>query len=163
MKFRAVIFDLDGTLADSLLDFDGNSYGKPASEQAAADLWRRVSGRAATLFTGQCLIDTATGQRARGVASTVVRFGRPDEVELAAYVASGEPLLTAGGFTIDGRAAPFIEGIDGNHGTVIGLSLPLLRRMLADLGVPITSLWRMGGPQYALYEAGTGSGRPEPG
>ena len=78
----------------------------------------------------------------RGVARTVVRFGRASDAELAAYVASGEPLGLAGAFSIDGRGAPFVDGIDGDPGNVIGLSLPLLRRMLADLGMAITDLWR---------------------
>jgi septum formation protein len=78
----------------------------------------------------------------RDVAGTVVRFGTPSDAEVAAYVASGEPMTLAGGFSIDGRAAPFVQGVDGDPGTVIGLSMPLLRRMLADLGVAITDLWR---------------------
>jgi septum formation protein len=76
-----------------------------------------------------------------GTASTLVRFGDPSDEEIAAYVATGEPLHVAGAFTLDGRSAPFIEGIEGDHGNVIGLSLPLLRRLLAQLGVGITQLW----------------------
>jgi septum formation protein len=71
----------------------------------------------------------------------VVRFGDPTDAEIAAYVASGEPLHVAGAFTLDGRSAPFVEGIDGDHGNVIGISLPLVRRLLAELGVGITELW----------------------
>jgi septum formation protein len=71
----------------------------------------------------------------------VVRFGEPTDEEIAAYVASGEPLYVAGAFTLDGRSAPFIDGIDGDHGNVIGISLPLVRRLLAGLGVGITELW----------------------
>jgi septum formation protein len=78
----------------------------------------------------------------RGVGRTVVRFGSPSDAEVAAYVASGEPMAVAGGFTIDGLAAPFVEGIDGHPSNVIGLSMPLLRQMLADLGLAITDLWR---------------------
>jgi septum formation protein len=87
------------------------------------------------------VIDVAAGARVSATASTTVRFGTPDDAEVAAYVASGEPLHVAGAFTLDGRSAPFIEGIEGDHGNVIGLSLPLLRRLLADLGVRITDLW----------------------
>jgi septum formation protein len=126
---------------DSLLDFERASFGKPGSAAEAVALWRRLAGRSGTLFTGHCLIDTAAGRVARGVAGTVVRFGTPTEAEVAAYVASGEPLAMAGGFSLDGRSAPFVEGIDGDPGTVIGLSLPLLRRLLAELGVAITDLW----------------------
>ena len=88
------------------------------------------------------MIDVATGRRAAGVAQTVVRFGTPTDDEIDAYVATGEPLGVAGAFTLDGFAAPFIDGIDGDHGTVIGLSLPMMRRLLAELDIEITSLWR---------------------
>jgi septum formation protein len=127
---------------DSLLDLDRVSLGKPASAERAVDMWHRLSGREATLITGHCLITAGGGHRVRGVASTVVRFGTPSEAEIAAYVASGEPMTMAGAFSIDGLGAPFIDGIDGDPGNVIGLSLPLLRRMLADVGVAITDLWR---------------------
>jgi septum formation protein len=130
---------------DSLLDLDGVAFGKPASARQAVEMWRRLSGRDATLFTGPCLIEARSGRRVRGVAFAVVRFGVPSEAEVAAYVASGEPLAMAGAFSIEGRAAPFVESIDGHPGTVMGLSLPLLRRLLADMGVAITDLWRQGG------------------
>lgn len=127
---------------DSLLDFSQTAYGKPGSAEEATDMWRRLSGRAATLLTGHCLIEAASGRRVRGIARTTVRFGIPTDAELAAYVASGEPLALAGAFSIEGRGAPFIEGIDGDPSNVIGLSLPLLRRLLADLGMTVTDLWR---------------------
>jgi septum formation protein len=127
---------------DSMLDLDRVAFGKPASARDAVAMWRRLSGRQATLYTGHCLIDVGRGRRVRDVAGTVVRFGTPSDAEVAAYVASGEPMAVAGGFSIDGRGAPFVEGIDGDPGNVIGLCLPLLRRMLADLGVAITDLWR---------------------
>jgi len=126
---------------DSLLDLDGRPLGKPASAGDAAALWREMSGRTGTLVTGHCVINAATGQRAAAVAATKVRFGRPSEQEIAAYVASGEPLAVAGAFTLDGRGGWFVDGIDGDHGTVLGVSLPLLRRLLAELGVSLTSLW----------------------
>lgn len=127
---------------DSLLDFDHVTYGKPESAQQAADLWRRMSGRKGTLFTGHCLIQGTTGLVVRRIGSTAVRFGTPTEAELAAYVAVGEPTAMAGAFSIDGLGAPFIDGIDGDPSNVLGLSLPLLRRMLAELGLAITDLWR---------------------
>jgi septum formation protein len=126
---------------DSMLDLDGIALGKPDSADQTLAMWRQLAGREGTLRTGHCLIDGATGRRVRAVATTTVRFGRPSEAELAAYVASGEPLMLAGAFSIDGRGAPFIDGIDGDPGNVIGVSLPLLRRMLADLGISITDLW----------------------
>ena len=100
-----------------------------------------MSGRTATLVTGHCVINAATGQRAAAVAATRVRFGVPSREEIDAYVASGEPLAVAGAFTLDGRGGWFVDGIDGDHGTVLGVSLPLLRRLLADLGISLTSLW----------------------
>ena len=125
---------------DSLLELDQVTFGKPASAGQAAEVWRRLSGREATLFTGQCLV-AGDGRRVREVARAAVRFGTPSEAELAAYVASGEPMTMAGGFSIEGLGAPFVDSIDGDPGTVIGLSLPLLRRMLAQIGVAITDLW----------------------
>jgi septum formation protein len=127
---------------DSLLELDQATFGKPPSAQAAVALWRRLSGREGTLHTGHCLIDGSGGRRVRAVAHTVVRFGAPSDAEVAAYVASGEPLAMAGAFSIDGRAAAFVDSIDGDPSNVIGLSMPLLRRMLAELGVAITDLWR---------------------
>ena len=125
---------------DSMLELDRVRFGKPASADQAVAMWRRLSGRDATLFTGHCLI-AGDGRQVRDVARAVVRFGTPSDAEVAAYVASGEPMTLAGGFSIEGRAAPFVDGIDGHPGTVIGLSLPLLRRMLTELGVTITDLW----------------------
>jgi septum formation protein len=127
---------------DSLLDLDGEPVGKPASAAQAAGVWRRLAGRTATLCTGHCLIEPGGGRVVRDVARTIVRFGTPSDAEVAAYVATGEPLAMAGAFSIDGRGAAFVDGIDGDPGNVIGLSLPLLRRMLAGLGVSITDLWR---------------------
>jgi len=127
---------------DSLLDLDGEALGKPGTAQRAAVLWHRLSGRQGIFFTGHCLIEPGTRRRAQGVGRTVVRFGRPSDAEIAAYVASGEPLALAGGFSLDGLGAPFVEGIDGDPGNVLGLSLPLLRRLLAELGVAITDLWQ---------------------
>jgi septum formation protein len=126
---------------DSVLDLDGRALGKPSSAGEAVARWREMSGRTGTLVTGHCVINAATGQRASAVAATRVRFGTPSEEEIAAYVASGEPLAVAGAFTLDGRGGWFVDGIDGDHGTVLGVSLPLLRRLLGELGVSLTSLW----------------------
>lgn len=127
---------------DSLLDVDGQPMGKPVTADSAIALLRRLAGREAVLYTGHRLIDGGSGRQTSGVAATVVRFGTPTDAELAAYVATGEPLQLAGAFSIDGRGAPFIDGIDGDPGNVIGLSLPLLRRLLGELGIAITDLWR---------------------
>ena len=127
---------------DSMLDFEGEVLGKPSSPEQAEERWHRMRGREGTLLTGHCVIDGATGRRASDVAATVVRFGTPTDDEVAAYVASGEPLAVAGAFTLDGRSAPFVDGVDGDPGNVIGLSLPLLRTLLQRLDIGITSLWR---------------------
>ncbi|WP_190023204.1 Maf family protein [Streptomyces hiroshimensis] len=126
---------------DSVLELDGQALGKPDDAEDAIARWKSMRGRSGILRTGHCIIDTATGRRVSATASTTVRFGEPSDAEIAAYVATGEPLYVAGAFTLDGRSAPFIEGIDGDHGNVIGLSLPLLRKLLAELGMSITELW----------------------
>ncbi|HEY5835575.1 nucleoside triphosphate pyrophosphatase [Streptomyces sp.] len=126
---------------DSVLELDGTALGKPADAAEATARWRAMRGRSGVLQTGHCVIDTASGRQVSATASTTVRFGTPDDAEIAAYVASGEPLHVAGAFTLDGRSAPFVEGIDGDPGNVIGLSLPLLRALLGDLGIRITDLW----------------------
>ena len=126
---------------DSMLSIDGEVRGRPASADQARDWWRTQRARSGILVTGHAIVDIATGRRACDVARTVVRFGAPSDDELDAYIATGEPLAVAGACTIDGYGAPFVDGIDGDHGTVLGLSMPLLRRLLGELGVAITDLW----------------------
>jgi septum formation protein len=127
---------------DSVLEMDGVAYGKPADAAEATARWHEMRGRSGSLLTGHCLIDSSTGTVAEAVMATLIWFGRPTDEEIDAYVASGEPLGVAGGFTLDGRSAPFIEGVDGDPGNVIGVSLSLLRDLLAEHGVRITELWR---------------------
>jgi len=127
---------------DSMLLLDGEVLGKPADRDEAIARWRRMRGRSGVLLTGHCVVDVATGRRAAEVADTVVRFGTPTDDEIDAYVATGEPLGVAGAFTIDGRSAVFVDGIDGDPSNVVGLSLPLFRRLLGELGVAVTALWR---------------------
>jgi len=126
---------------DSLLELDGAAMGKPATAAEATERWRTMRGRTGVLHTGHCVIDTVADRRAADVASTVVHFAVPTDDEVAAYVASGEPLAVAGAFTIDGRGGVFVDAVDGDPGAVIGVSLPLLRRLLAELDIPLTSLW----------------------
>jgi septum formation protein len=128
--------------ADSTLVLDGEALGKPGTPDAATARWLQMRGHTGTLLTGHCVIDHATGRSAQAVGSTVVHFGTPSDAEIAAYVASGEPLQVAGAFTLDGKAAPFVDRIDGDPSNVIGLSLPVVRRLLAELGVEIIELWR---------------------
>ncbi|MBT2367711.1 MULTISPECIES: nucleoside triphosphate pyrophosphatase [unclassified Streptomyces] len=126
---------------DSVLELDGQALGKPADAEEATARWKAMRGRAGVLRTGHCVIDTSTGRQVSATASTTVRFAEPTDAEIAAYVASGEPLHVAGAFTLDGLSAPFVESIEGDHSNVIGLSLPLLRKLFAELGISITDLW----------------------
>jgi septum formation protein len=126
---------------DSLLDVDGVAHGKPASAAEARSRLQRLRGRAGVLRTGHCVIDTATGAQASDVATTIVRFGDYDDDELDAYIATGEPLHVAGAFTLDGYAAPFIGGVEGDPSNVIGLSLPMFRVLLRKLDVKVYDLW----------------------
>ncbi|MET9342584.1 nucleoside triphosphate pyrophosphatase [Nonomuraea sp. NPDC003804] len=127
---------------DSILELDGRPYGKPGTAEEALTRWRMLRGRTGRLLTGHCVIDVATGRQAAEVASTVVRFGTPSEAEIAAYVASGEPLHVAGAFTLDGLGGWFVDGIEGDHGNVLGISLPLVRELFAELGYAVTDFWR---------------------
>ncbi|MEO6318621.1 MAG: nucleoside triphosphate pyrophosphatase [Acidimicrobiales bacterium] len=126
---------------DTVLDVDGETRGKPTSLDQARTWWASVAGRSATLHSGLCAIDTANGRQASGVATTIVHYGRPSEAEMLAYLGTDEPMAVAGAFTIDGYAAPFVDRIEGDHGAVLGLSLPLLRRLLQEIDIPITELW----------------------
>jgi septum formation protein len=128
---------------DSMLDVDGVAAGKPDSPADARLRWRRdLAGRSGVLRTGHWLVQPATGRQVGGVAATTVWHADLADAELDAYIATGEPLRVAGGFTIDALGGPFVERIDGDPSNVVGLSLPLVRRLLADLGVRWTDLWR---------------------
>jgi septum formation protein len=148
MKARAVANRLgaDGARrlilgCDSLLEMDGAALGKPGTAEVAAQRWRRMRGRSGVLHTGHCLIESATGRSESAVASTTVWFADVSDAEIAAYVASGEPLAVAGAFTVDGRGGAFVESIEGDHHNVVGVSVPLLRRMVAAFGVSWPQLW----------------------
>ncbi|MGH9085111.1 MAG: nucleoside triphosphate pyrophosphatase [Acidimicrobiales bacterium] len=144
-KAAAVASRLEGPAlvlgCDTILDVDGEARGKPSSIDEARAWWASVAGRSAVLHSGLCVIDHPAGRQASGIATTVVHYGTPSAAEIEAYLETDEPLAVAGAFTIDGYAAPFVDRIDGDHGNVLGLSLPLLRRLLADLDVEITDLW----------------------
>jgi septum formation protein len=145
LKCAAVSEQLsDGSLVlgcDSVLELDGASLGKPLDPDEAVARWRAMRGRTGTLHTGHCLRDTASGRQATGTGSTLVHFADVTDAEIAAYVESGEPLEVAGAFTIDGLGGAFVTAIEGDHHNVVGLSLPLLRDLLADLGYAWTDLW----------------------
>jgi septum formation protein len=133
--------DLDAIVigCDSVLDIDGVAFGKPEDAAIAKSRWQQMSGRSGILRTGHWVIRGT--EQVGEVASTTVMHGVMTEAEIDAYIATGEPLQVAGGFTLDGLGAPFVERIDGDPSNVIGLSLPLLRALLTRLGVAWPSLW----------------------
>ncbi|OMH31343.1 nucleoside triphosphate pyrophosphatase [Tersicoccus sp. Bi-70] len=141
---------------DSVFSFDGVAYGKPYTPARATERITAMSGRSGVLYTGHWLIDTrpervtgtdagsdaAPGGAAAGaIASAEVHFATMTDAEIAAYVATGEPLTVAGSFTIDSRGSAFIRRVDGDPHAVIGLSVTTLRTLLGRLGEDITTLW----------------------
>lgn len=129
---------------DSMLYLDGALCGKPASTDAARRQWRTMAGRTGELHTGHSvslLTDGSVRRTVTASASTTVHFGEPSRADLEAYLASGEPMKVAGGFTLDGLGGWFIEGVAGDPSNVIGLSLPLMRKLLSQLEIDITRLW----------------------
>lgn len=126
---------------DSVLELDGEALGKPVDDDDAVRRWQRMRGRSGVLHSGHSLHDLATGRVAAASASTTVHFADLDDEEIAAYVATGEPLHVAGAFTIDGLGGAFVTGIEGDHHNVVGVSLPLLRELVAELGHRWTDLW----------------------
>jgi septum formation protein len=143
-KARAVAATLDDVDAlvlgcDSVLDLHGTAYGKPLDAADAVTRWRAMRGQEGILRTGHCVL--RRGLEASAVASTTVRFGSPRKEEIEAYVASGEPLRVAGAFTLDGLGGWFVDGVDGDPSNVVGLSLPLLRTLLGELGLTVPDLW----------------------
>jgi len=119
---------------DSTFEFEGESLGKPGSADNAIARAKRLRGKSGVLHTGHCFIDTDKGIEICDVVSTRVHFADMTDEEIEGYVATGEPLNVAGGFTLDGMSAPFIAGIEGETSNVIGLSLPLLRNAVNSLG-----------------------------
>ncbi len=144
LKAETVAAGLDDSLVlgcDSVLAFNGATLGKPSSGDEARRRWRDMRGKSGILHTGHCLIDLTTGRQAEAVAATTVHFGDVSDAEIDAYVRTGEPLQVAGAFTIDGFGGWFIDSIDGDPGTVIGVSLPMLRRLLNELGAGVPDFW----------------------
>jgi septum formation protein len=148
MKARTVAAELPadpGLLVlgcDSVLAFEGEVFGKPANADEAAKRWMMMRGRSGVLHTGHHLTGLVSGRQAEAVGTTVVHFADISDEEIAAYVATEEPLNVAGSFTLDGRGGAFVDRIEGDPGNVIGLSLPLLRTLLAEMDISITALWR---------------------
>lgn len=143
MKCRAVAEQVEADAlvigCDSVLAFEGDVLGKPIGPVEAAGRWRRMRGKSGVLYTGHCV--RRGGEEFIETASTIVHFAQITDEEIDAYVATGEPLNVAGAFTIDGIGGAFIRGIEGDHHNVVGLSLPLLRDLVADLGISWPTLW----------------------
>lgn len=124
---------------DSVLELDGQALGKPHTPEEATKRWQTMRGRSGVLHSGHYL---RRGSRAaQATASTTVHFAEVTDAEIAAYVATGEPLHVAGAFTVDGLGGAFVSGIEGDHHNVVGVSLPLVRRLLAELGLEWTDFW----------------------
>ncbi|MBF6438819.1 nucleoside triphosphate pyrophosphatase [Nocardia cyriacigeorgica] len=130
---------------DSMLLIDGTLQGKPHTPEVARARWNAMAGRSAELITGHCvlrLLDGAVTAEAVDCSSTTIHFAKPEPEALEAYIATGEPLQVAGAFTLDGLGGWFVDRIDGDPSSVIGIGLPLLRRLLDDVGVGVADLWR---------------------
>ncbi|MGW4355096.1 Maf family protein [Nocardia sp. NPDC004582] len=129
---------------DSMLLVDGALQGKPLTPEVARARWAEMAGRSADLLTGHCVLRLNAGEivgEAADCSSTTVHFAKPEPEELDAYIATGEPLQVAGSFTLDGLGGWFVDRIDGDPSSVIGIGLPLVRRLLAEVGVGIARLW----------------------
>lgn len=127
---------------DSVMTLDGEIFGKPQDRAEAIARWRQMRGRSGDLYTGHALFDLYQNRNLVRHQKTRVTFALVSERQIEAYVDSQEPLRCAGCFALDGKGGLFVEKIDGCHSNVIGLSLPLLRQMLADLSYDITDFWR---------------------
>ena len=119
---------------DSTFDVDGVSFGKPGTPDIARERAKKISGRSGLLHTGHCIIDTAQGREIADRVTTKVTFSELTDHEIEDYIASGEPLQVAGGFTLDGFGSPFIPVIEGDYTNVVGLSMPFLRSAMSQLG-----------------------------
>ena len=135
---------------DSMLHVGGELVGKPGDQDTARRRWKAMAGGTGDLVTGHAVLRLAEGEIdrvAEGHAVTTVSFADLSDAELEAYLATGEPLAVAGAFTLDGKGGWFVEGIDGDPSNVIGISLPLVRRLLAGVGVQVTDLWEPTAPR----------------
>lgn len=129
IDFPAIIIGCDSTF-----DFDGKSLGKPGTPEIAIERAKRVQGKSGLLHTGHCIIDTTKDREISSIVTTKVTFDQMSDDEINDYVASGEPLHVAGGFTLDGFSSPFIPSIEGDYTNVVGISMPFLRRAFLQLG-----------------------------
>lgn len=129
--------------ADSMLEFNSQSLGKPLNAENAIARWQQMRGKTGILHTGHTVIRLDNKQTITRVISTKVEFANVDDQEILDYVATTEPLYVAGAFTIDSLGAAFVKQVHGDHSNVVGLSLPALREIVRELGLSWTSLWEM--------------------
>jgi len=129
--------------ADSMLEFNSQSLGKPLNAENAIARWQQMRGKTGILHTGHTVIRLDNKQTITRVISTEVEFANVDDQEILDYVATTEPLYVAGAFTIDSLGAAFVKQVHGDHSNVVGLSLPALREIVRELGLSWTSLWEM--------------------
>ena len=129
--------------ADSMLEFESQSLGKPLNAENAIARWQKMRGKSGILHTGHTVIRLDNKQTITRVVSTKVEFANVDDKQIIDYVATKEPLNVAGAFTIDSLGAAFVKEVQGDHSNVIGLSLPALREIVRELGLSWTSLWEM--------------------
>ncbi len=129
--------------ADSMLEFNAQSLGKPLNAENAIERWQQMRGKTGILHTGHTVIRLDNKQTITRVISTKVEFANVDDQEILDYVATTEPLHVAGAFTIDSLGAAFVKQVHGDHSNVVGLSLPALREIVRELGLSWTSLWEM--------------------
>jgi len=127
---------------DSLLLLEGQAQGKPDAPDEAITRWQKMRGKTGYLYTGHVLLDQTQNQLIRRCGITQVTFANIDDQTIQAYVASGEPMNCAGAFALEGKGGLFIEKIEGCYSNVIGLSLPLLRTMLTELGYSFATFWK---------------------
>jgi septum formation protein len=130
---------------DSMLLLHDRLRGKPVDDAEVRREWAEMAGGTGDLLTGHAIVLVRDGEvvgRSSGHERTGIHFGKPSDAEITAYLATGEPLLVAGGLTIDGYGGWFVEGVDGDHSSVIGISLPLTRRLLGEVGISVIDLWR---------------------
>jgi len=127
---------------DSVLSIRGEIHGKPANSEEAIARWKQMRGTVGDLYTGHALIDVSQDKTLVSCGITRVYFADISDACIAAYVATGEPLKCAGCFALEGRGGLFVEKLEGCHSNVIGLSLPLLRQMLSELGYEATDFWQ---------------------
>jgi len=129
IDFPAIIIGCDSTF-----EFDSQSLGKPATAEIAIERASRVRGNTGLLHTGHCIIDTTKDKEISSIVTTKVSFDNMTDAEIADYVATGEPLHVAGGFTLDGFSSPFIPSIEGDYTNVVGISMPFVRKAFEQLG-----------------------------